>query len=1621
MAGEKRAWIYDLLLIVVLLGAAYFRLTGLAWDETQHLHPDERFLTMVETSLEPVKSLGEYFDTATSSLNPHNRGYGFYVYGDLPLLIVRYLAQWLNQTGYDQVNIVGRQVSAAADLGVIFLLYLIASRLYGRRVGLLAAAFSALTVMQIQQSHFFTTDNPANFFAYLALLFAVLIAGDRPPATAPSQSLPNEASEVSEAGEASGADAPRETTLGSVLRDRLLWLSLGFGLAFGLAAASKLNIAPMAILLPAAFGARYLQRRGDPHTPALGVERLLVCLVAGGLVAVVAFRIFQPYAFIGLRLNPAWLDNIRELQAQSNGDADVPFALQWARRSHFFSFKNLTLWGFGLPLGILAWAGFAWMAWRLFKREWKHALLWGWTALYFGWQSMAFNPNMRYQLPIYPLLAMMAAWLVFNPPSLKRLRLKPVALGVGAIVLLLTGAWAFAFTRIYTRPHTRVAATHWIYQNLPGPITPGIQTPAGTVHQPLPFPYENTLEPDAPFTAAFSATASGTLNEVTLPHVRTTAAEAGVVTLDLTLTSDDPASPPLAFASLAGDFPSGADGRGGSYTLALTPPVTVEQGRTYFLQLESSGSLALQGAAPINESSWDDGLPLRMDGYDGFGGLYNGNLNLELYFDDNPDKLQRFVSTLTQGDYIFISSNRQWATVTRVPERYPLTTRYYRLLIGCPDGRDVIWCYNVAEPGQFQGQLGYELVNVFESFPTLEIPGLFKWQANDQFAEEAFTVYDHPKVLIFKKSASYSQEQVQALLGAVDLSNVIHLTPREAGSYKANTKDLNLPPDRLAQQRAGGTWSQLFSYDWVQNHYPYFGLLIWYGFIFLLGLFTFPLARLALPGLGAGAYGVSRLLGLALLAWFSWMGGSAGLTYSRGTIALAFGLVVALGLVLGWRQRRELRAQWDSDRRLFLLIEILFLAFFLFDLFIRIGNPDLWHPAKGGERPMDFSYFNAVLKSSSFPPYDPWFAGGYINYYYYGFVLVGTPVKLLGIVPSIAYNMILPTLFAMVGVGAFTVVSRLVAGTLRDPGGRPFPLNIPLVSGIAAGLLTVVLGNLGTVRMLYQGFQKMAAPDGNIDIANVFQRWFWAIKGFALALTGTPLPFGPGDWYWNPSRVIPAPGDVEPINEFPFFTFLYSDLHAHMIVLPLALFALAWVVSFIKTRARMKPAEWTASLLAGGLVLGAIYPTNLSDIYTYLLIAVAAMGFILWFRADLSGLRLPIALPDIWRKLIVIAASVGALWLLSDLLYEPYRFWYGQAYGAVDPWKGTHTPLWSYLTHWGLFLFVIVFWMAWETRQWMAAVPASRLKSLRPYAFLMEGALAVVLAALVYFGLKGVQIGWLAFLLAAWAGILLLRGDLADEKRLVLFLTGTALLITIVVELVVVRGDIGRMNTVFKFYLQAWVLLSVSAAAAFGWLLSELDLWRARWRGLFQTGLYILTAGAFLYTLTASSDKMTDRVAPQAPHTLDSMTYMDYAMYWEEADMDLSQDYHAIRWMQDHVQGSPVIVEMNVPEYRWGTRYTIYTGLPGVVGWNFHQRQQRALLPSTVVTDRVDQVGIFYGTQDVDDALAFLKRYDVRYIIVGQLERIIAPQGMAKFEDYNNIYWHVVYHADQTTIYEVNP
>ena len=251
--------------------------------------------------------------------------------------------------------------------------------------------------------------------------------------------------------------------------------------------------------------------------------------------------------------------------------------------------------------------------------------------------------------------------------------------------------------------------------------------------------------------------------------------------------------------------------------------------------------------------------------------------------------------------------------------------------------------------------------------------------------------------------------------------------------------------------------------------------------------------------------------------------------------------------------------------------------------------------------------------------------------------------------------------------------------------------------------------------------------------------------------------------------------------------------------------------------------------------------------------------------------------------------------------------------------------------------------------------------------------------------------------------IMFLPGQ-APAKRVVLALLTVGLVLTAVVELVRLQGDISRMNTVFKFYLQVWTLFSVAAGAGLAWVWQQMPEWRPRNALRWKAGLGVLLLVSVSYTVLAVSAKMRDRITPVSPHTLDGMDYMRYAEYHDQGKrIRLAPDYGAIRWLQENATGSPVIVEAHTSEYKYGNRYTINTGLPGVVGWSWHQRQQRAVTPSTLVTDRVDAISRFYRGTDINTALAFLNKHNVRYVVMGEYERAYyTGEGLSKFDEMVN-------------------
>src|SRR5688572_25090045 len=564
MNREKYPWIYDVIFLLVLVLAGYLRLTGVNWGEGQGQHPDENTFSGVLGALRahkcadelipidacPVEQqrwigIGDYFNSQTSTLNPYNRGYGSYVYGDLPMILIRVAAEATNQVDH---RLFGRQASALADLLAIVFLYFIVARLYNRRIALLASLFSSLAVMQIQQSHFFTTDLFVNTFEMLTIWFAVAILDTRYSGIRNPELATNDP-------QAANKNPQITHYLARLIREPLFLLSVGFGVAYGMALSSKVNIFPLAVLLPGAFALRYfitdrkVMTVEEPHLPigegTVSVQSsdsnkywmfITLCAIIGGLAAILSFRVFQPYAFDGLKPDPRWVADIQQQRGQATGEADMPWNLQWARRSHLYSFTNLTVWGLGFPLGILAWAGFLYMGWRILKGEWRHALLWGWTAAYFLWQSLQFNPTMRYQLPIYPLLAMMAAWFLFelagsnvhtdrpategSDEGSKRLKVSTILAAVlGITVITLTAIWAFAFKSIYTRDEPRIAASRWIFQNIPGPINVQIKTADGeTYSQPLAFPTGTLINSGLPYSFTFIPAHSGQITGIFLPH-----------------------------------------------------------------------------------------------------------------------------------------------------------------------------------------------------------------------------------------------------------------------------------------------------------------------------------------------------------------------------------------------------------------------------------------------------------------------------------------------------------------------------------------------------------------------------------------------------------------------------------------------------------------------------------------------------------------------------------------------------------------------------------------------------------------------------------------------------------------------------------------------------------------------------------------------------------------------------------------------------------------------------------------------------------------------------------------------------------------------------------------------
>ena len=1506
--------VMNIALAIVLLIAALFRFHGLNWDEGRHLHPDERFLSTVTNDLQWPKNLDNYFDPNTSTLSPYSLpNMGLYVYGTLPVYIVKWTAILLDRNNYDKITLIGRYLSALFDIVTIIFLFLIAKRLYGKKVGLLAASLMSLSVMNIQLSHFYTVDTFANLFVVGTIYFVL---------------------RANESGR---------------------WLDHALtGLLFGLGLASKLNVITLIVPIVIGAGLSLYQRTREGDLQS-ALEHVLVRLFTVFFIAALTFRIIQPIAFSGpgfwdWSLNPRWVEDITEQQKTLNGDSDLPWIQQWTNRSITFPLYNIVVWGLGIPLGLASLAGMGLAIFELVRdRKLEHLLPVAYVGITFLYHASMFVKFMRYFLPIYPFLILFAAYLIIwlwryantsqayrSPESafpsnqwkhvLSRVRpSRALVLSIAGIVAGGTLIYAMAFSSIYSRMNSRIQASRWMYQNLP------------------------------------------------------------------------------------------------------------------------------QGSTLANEH-WDDWLPIGgLDGNTSYGdqGMFK-SVEMANYEDDNPDKLNRMVENLTQADYIVLSSNRLYDSIPRLPIRYPMTSRYYKLL--------------------FSGKLGFERIKDFTSYPTflgIQIP--------DQGAEESFSVYDHPRVQIFQKTPAFDPAKVrQELRKGIVWESVLHLTPLQA-SATSKTLKLSAKEETLYQRVATGSSAEVNEGSWGM-HLP---VLAWFVGLELIGLIALPLTFIAFQSFADRGYIFSKAIGLLIVAWGAWLIASIRLAPFTWWTILAVMTFLSLVSVLfiGQRKWNELLSFLRTRWQLILLEDVLFWLFFALLLLIRWRNPDLWHPGMGGEKPMDVAYLTAIVRTPYFPSYDPWFSGGYINYYYFGFVLAATLIHLTGIVPTVAYNLAVPTFFALTAMGAFTVAFNFAVPQQNDSQkedkrwlgvGRA-----ALWAGLAGALFVTVIGNFGQVKLLWDGVRKLSSiqPGDHASIQVVLAQF---TDGLSKLLSGQHLNFRTEWWYWNATRVIPpAQGEAGPINEMPFFTFLFGDLHAHMMALPYTLLALGLGLNLIRSSARnmentdtsvwwRDPVEiLTLALLA--LTTGALWPMNTWDFPTYSALMIAALccrEYARRGRVDLAGLW-----SVAWRTALIVVAG--------RLFFLPFHQNYASAYFGAELWKGSRTPLWAYLLIHGFFLFVLTSYLVAEffkgfghnalvrslrlnLRSWRRHGRMQRLfdsiahpsSGYRLMIDISQLAFVLVMIILLINHVIGLILG-----LTLLTALLLFSARPDPLRQFLLCMIGLGLVFTALVEVVVLKGDISRMNTVFKFYLQVWVLWAVASAAVLPrlatWLkpasrqkrvpLPELEEGRAwtpeiarefekhqqvpvnGWSRRWWWAFGILLAACFLYPLTATPVRMRDRFENSTSRTIDGTAYMKTSVYLDDnRPVTLSWDLQAFEWLKKNVHGIPTILEANTPLYRWGSRVSIYTGLPTIIGWDWHQKQQRSILPGQTIDHRIEDVRTIYNSTDLEQTKKLLNLYNVQYIYIGPLERIYYDaNGLNKFDQSKDL-WNLVYQNEQVKIYQVH-
>jgi len=797
-------------------------------------------------------------------------------------------------------------------------------------------------------------------------------------------------------------------------------------------------------------------------------------------------------------------------------------------------------------------------------------------------------------------------------------------------------------------------------------------------------------------------------------------------------------------------------------------------------------------------------------------------------------------------------------------------------------------------------------------------------------------------------------------------------------------------------------------------------LLSWYIVILVGGWLTFPLSYRLFSKLPDRGYTLSRVLGLLLWGFIFWILCSLGVLQNHpGGIIFSLMLLILLSVWAGWGKWGEMWAWVKAHRRLIVMAESVFLISVLFLTIVRASDPD----ATGTEKPMELAFINAILNSKTFPPHDPWLSGYAISYYHFGYILAAMLAKVTFTSGGVAFNLMLVFVFAMSAIGAYGVLYNLLTTF-----GRALKKAVnTFLWALFGPLFLLFISNLeGVLEVLHQAGVGWDMTTGTSRL------WQWINIESLLIVPSEPLPPTPQRfwWWWQASRVIQDidlvgnVSDLSPIDEFPAFSYVLGDLHPHVLVMPFVMLVVGLALNAFHGGMDGESKVFGIRLpfrldlfFISAVILGGIAFLNTWDLPVYFVLVIGAFVIRQVNQRGWSWKRL--------SELLTLAIPLG---LVSLLLYLPFFISFQSQAGGllpnlIYPTRGLYlwlmfAPLlipifllfgwlWRKKTRadwgWGgilaLLIIVVLFFLSLSLGFSLVQTEAGQAL----IASQGESSSGSLLLSAFSHRLKyGVSLLTLAAILTM--GFSFLFGHLtpAEEGKtssgvmpfilLMIVLGGVMVLAP---EFIYLRDNFGaRMNTIFKFYFQAWMLWSLAAGFA-----AVLLLQKGKWFARIVVVLFILLG--LVYPLLAFPTKAA-QFQPENGYTLDASAYMAEYQPDEAA---------VIEWLSHAPDG--VVAEAVGGQYSSFARVATLSGKPNVLGWPGHEGQWRG--GYTEVGTREGDIRTLYETPTWQTALDIIQRYDIRYIYVGSLEMSTYALNPAKFDqnleagfEQNNVMVYVV-------------